>query len=71
MKAYVKINYDRDGVYQEGTIMEASELLQDYKDGLIDGEPNDEDFKRWLDEVSEPTAIEMIANFWGLDYEFV
>ena len=67
----IRINHDSGEVYQDGTIMEASELINDYKDGLIETDPNDKELIEWFDKVGEESSIEWIADIWGMDVEFV
>ena len=59
----IKIIKDAGEVYEEGTIMEAQELIRDYKDCLID-------VTDWK-EVSEKDGLDLIAEHWGIQYEVV
>lgn len=65
----IKILQDMDGgyVYPVGTTISVDELFSDFRksndctDGLYE----------YLCRIPIPEAVDMIAEMWGLDYEFV
>lgn len=61
----IKILSDYGNVYSPNTIINIDDLLNDYRDTV-----NEEDFvivSQW----DERTAVEFIADAWGLDIEFL
>lgn len=65
----IKITKDFGDVYEEGFVMEAKDLISDYKDCLSPNEPNDKEVMDWLDELSDEDALEFIADLWRIEYE--
>ena len=59
----IKIKRDSGEVYEEGSVMEASELINDYKDCLLDASD-------WKD-IPEKSALDLISDLWGIEYEVV
>lgn len=61
----IKILSDYGNVYSPNTVIKITDLLNDYRDTV-----NEEDFvivSQW----DERTAVEFIADAWGLDIEFL
>lgn len=62
----IEITYDSGNVYKVGKIMDAHELIEDYIDCVPEGECADViDFLRNTD---EQTALDFVANGWGIGY---
>jgi len=62
----VRILNDNGGVYEQGSIVDVGQLITDYCDctddqGIID----------YLWRIPIPSAIDFIAEAWGIEYEFV
>ena len=62
----IKILHDVGDVYEDNSIHGIKEIIDDYVDTC-----NDKSVITWLYSIPLPTAIEFIADAWGLDYEFV
>lgn len=62
----IKILSDRDGVYQVGSIIDVMQFIQAYIDHC-----NDKSTNEWLCVIPIPSAVNFIAEAWGIEYEFV
>ena len=60
----IRILHDPESVYADNQVMSAKELINDFIEGL-----NDKDTIKWLNKVSEKSAIELIASLWDLSVE--
>ena len=65
----IRILHDPESVYADNQVMSANELINDFIEGLNENEENDKDTIKWLNKVSEKSAIELIASLWDLSVE--
>ena len=65
----IRILHDPESVYADNQVMSAKELINDFIEGLNENEENDKDTIKWLNKVSEKSAIELIASLWELSGE--
>ena len=65
----IRILHDPESVYADNQVMSATELINDFIEGLNENEENDKDTIKWLNKVSEKSAIELIASLWDLSVE--
>lgn len=65
----IRILHDPASTYVENQIMSAKELINDFIEGLNESEENDKETIEWLNNVSEKSAIELIATLWDLSVE--
>lgn len=65
----IRILHDPESVYADNQVMSAKELINDFIEGLNENEENDKDTIKWLNKVSEKSAIELIASLWDLSVE--
>ena len=65
----IKILHDSDGTYQDNQVMHARTLINDFIDGLTDN-ADDSELIKWLNSVSEKSAVKLIAGLWDLSIEF-
>ena len=65
----IKILSDADGDYgyPVGTILSIEELFKDFRES----DDCDDSLYRYLCGIPIPHAVDMIAEKWGLNYEFV
>jgi hypothetical protein len=64
----IRILSDMGEVYDPGTEMEASQLINDYIEA-VDIDEAGHDCTKWLNSVSQKSALEFIHTMWGIDYE--
>lgn len=65
----IRILHDPESVYADNQIMGAKELINDFIEGLNEGDENDKDTIEWLNKASEKSAIQLIASLWDLSVE--
>lgn len=65
----IRILHDPESVYADNQVMSTKELINDFIEGLNENEENDKDTIKWLNKVSEKSAIELIASLWDLSVE--
>lgn len=65
----IKILRDAEGIYQANQVMHARTLINDFIDCLTDN-ADDSELIKWLNSVSEKSAVKWIANLWDLSVEF-
>ncbi len=65
----IRILHDPASTYVENQIMSVKELINDFIEGLNESEENDKETIEWLNNVSEKSAIELIATLWDLSVE--
>lgn len=61
----VKINSDREQVYEQGQVITASQFIEDYKDTIPMNEDG-QDHTAWLDSLTQEMAVHYIAGAWGV-----
>lgn len=66
----IKIINDPEQVYKPNQIMPASQLLDEYIEA-INVDENGMEQINWLKSVPIKSAINHIADMWGLDVEFI
>jgi hypothetical protein len=66
----IKIVSDPEQVYKPNQTMPASQLLEDYIEA-INMDENGREQTKWLKSVPAKSAINHIAEMWGLDVEFI
>lgn len=64
----VKILRDPEHTYKDNEILEASELIESFIEGLTDNK-DDTETKEWLGKASQKSAVELVAAMWGLSIE--
>ena len=62
----IKINSDNGNVYEIGSIVN----IMDFIDSFC-GCTNDESLVAYIYRIPIPSAVDFIADAWGIDYEFV
>lgn len=62
----IEIIYDPGKVYEEGTVLPVEELIEQYRETLPSMNVYD-----WLCRIPIPTAVDFIAEAWGISYRFV
>ena len=65
----IRILHDPESVYADNQVMSAKELINDFIEGLNENEENDKDTIKWLNKVSEKSAIELIGSDTLVDLE--
>ena len=65
----IRILHDPESVYADNQVMSPKELINDFIEGLNENEENDKDTIKWLNKVSEKSAIELITSLWDLSVE--
>jgi hypothetical protein len=64
----VKILHDPEHTYKDNEILEASELIESFIQGLTDNK-DDTETKEWLHKASQKSAVELVAAMWDLSIE--
>lgn len=67
----IRILHDPVSTYAENQIMSAKELINDFIEGLNESDENDKEAIQWFNNVSEKSAVELIASLWDLSVEMV
>lgn len=62
----IKILSDRDGVYEIGSIVNVMDFIQSYIDCCTDNSTTE-----WITVIPIPSAVNFIAEAWGIDYKYV
>lgn len=62
----IKILSDRDGVYEIGSIVNVMDFIQSYIDCCTDNS-----ITEWITVIPIPSAVNFIADAWGIDYKYV
>ena len=63
----IKIISDIGEVYEEGRVMSAKRLIEDFLDCVSDYD----DTKHFFKNIGEKSSVEFIAKAWGLQYEIL
>lgn len=66
----IKIINDPEQGYNHNQIMPASQLLEEYIEA-VNVDENGKEQTKWLKSVPVKSAINHIAEMWGLDVEFI
>lgn len=64
----VRILCDPEHTYKDNEILEASELIESFIDGLTDNK-DDTETKEWLQKASQESAVKLVAAMWDLSIE--
>ena len=64
-KIYV-IN-DKTKVRKMGDVIDVMDFIKEYLDSIVE----DSRLKEWLWRIPIPSAVDYIANEWGISYKFV
>ena len=62
----IKITSDKHGVFKSDTTMDVMDFMMQYFD-----ETEDKELVDWLQRIPIPSAVDYIAQEWGLTYRFV
>lgn len=62
----IKILSDRDGVYEVGQIVNVMDFISDYCSSI-----SDKGTIGWIQRIPMSSAVNFIADAWGINYEFV
>lgn len=62
----IRITHDPLGLYEDGSVVETKDLIESYCE-----QSNDESICGWLQRIPIPSAVDYIAQEWGLTYRFV
>ena len=62
----IKITSDKYGVFKSDTVMNVMEFMTQYFN-----EMEDKSLVDWLQRIPIPSAVDYIAQEWGLTYRFV
>lgn len=62
----IKILSDRDGVYEVGSVVNVMDLIRSWMDCCTD-----DSLKGWISRIPMPSAVQFIADAWGIDYKYV
>lgn len=62
----IKITSDKYGVFKHDTIMNVMDFMRQYFN-----EMEDKALVDWLQRIPIPSAVDYIAQEWGLTYKFV
>ena len=62
----IKITSDKHGVFKSDTVMNVMDFMTQYFN-----EMEDKSLVDWLQRIPIPSAVDYIAQEWGLTYRFV
>lgn len=62
----IKILSDRDGVYEVGSVVDVMSIIRDYLNCCTDNS-----LKGWIERIPIPSAVDFIADAWGIEYKFI